>query len=1101
MQPLPLCYFFLLILFFSCQTDQIDQAVTPDSTPLFTQLPHTRTGVDFTNTIKELPHRTYYNFNTLYDGGGVALGDINNDGWVDIYFTGNEVPNQLYLNKGNLTFENISGSAGIVGGEGWHNGVSMIDINGDDYLDIYVCRGGWVSQADQRRNLLFINQGDLTFKESADSYGLGDRGYSFQSSFFDFDNDGDLDVYVINHPDQSNLDIQDYKKGHTQGIDFCKDHLYRNDGGSFTDVTTSAGLGSTYGFGLSLMTADMDNNGYADIYVCNDYTEHDYLFMNNGDGTFTDRLFYSTQHISLFSMGCDFADINNDGSEDLFVTEMLPDDYKRTKTMMADMSSKRFQTLVDNGFHYQYMHNVLQLNQGGGYFSEISHLSGLSQTDWSWACFLTDFDNDGFRDLFVSNGYRRDVYDKDSAKKRQKYLSDNKGKIDNLEEFFRLTPVTKTTNFIFRNRGDLTFEKKMSSWGFDIPSFSNGASIADLDNDGDVDIVVNNLEEPAFIYENNASQLANKSIRIKLIGPKGNRAGIGAKVRIKYQGKSQYAQHKLTRGYLASVEPIVHFGVGNVDKIDTIEVTWHDHSITRKYAVATGTEVEITFADSKPRARDLRAESPLFMDVTKEVFRTDIVHQENPHNDFRYQILLPHRLSQLGPYVSVGDVNGDQMDDFFIGGASRQAGRLFIQEHDRTFRAMDNSALESDKVFEDMGSILFDVDGDEDLDLYVVSGGTEQLINDPYYTDRLYLNDGNGRFSRSQKISDLRTSGSCVVAADYDRDGDIDLFVGGRTLPELYPIAPNSHLLRNDNGGLIDITDHIAPDLRRVGMVTSAVWSDINGDDYPDLIVVGEWMPIKVFINNKGTFIDATAKYQLENTSGWWNRIVSTDLDGDGDEDYILGNLGLNSKFGADEQKPFHIYSNDFDQNGSWDIILAKYDGNTQVPVRGRECTAQQMPFIVDQFPSYASFADASVEQIIQTNTKNLVHYEAQRFSSSIMRNNGTHFDMEDLPIEAQFSTVNAIVVADFDLDQHQDVLIAGNMFQTEAETTRADASIGLLLKGQNDGTLEAVDRFESGIFLPYDIKDIQPINIGGSTHYLVTSNNGRLRCLTIRPE
>ncbi|NNL91769.1 MAG: VCBS repeat-containing protein [Saprospiraceae bacterium] len=1087
---------FLVLILFSCNQDESIKSGSSDETgELFSLVNTNHSGIQFENKIIEDPERSYYVFNPIYNGGGVAIGDINNDGLDDIYFTGNEVPNKLYLNKGNLKFEDISKSAGVEGGEGWHNGTVMIDINCDGFLDIYVCRGGYVSSPELRQNLLFINQGDNTFIEAAAEYGVDDKGHSFHASFFDYDNDNDLDLYVINHPKESFLDIPDYLEGEKSGSWFHKDHLYKNENGKFTDVTFKAGIGKNYGFGLSLITADFNSDSFDDIYVANDYTQRDYLFLNQKDGTFKESLKSSMNHISLFAMGSDYADIDNDGLEDLFVSEMLPDDYKRSKTMMANMSTKRFESMVDNGLHYQYMHNSMQLNRGNGNYSEISQLTGTSKTDWSWACFLTDFDNDGLRDLFVSNGYRRDVYDKDSAIKRQQYLKDNNGKISDVDEFFKLTPSTKSTNFIFQNLGNYNFKKRIAEWGFTKASFSNGASISDLDNDGDIDIVTNNMEEAAFIYENNANNNSNNYIKIRLKGPKNNPQGLGAKVVLTLENRQQVFQQKMTRGYLSSVSPIVHFGIGSSKTIKNISVTWTDQTQTIIKDIASNQLVEIEYSNAVD-ANSEKASSPLLTEVTDQYFDQPVYHKENEHDDFKNQVLLPHKLSRLGPFVTVGDVNGDNLDDFYIGGAQNQAGQLYIQKANGKFRKQNVSDFNKDKEYEDMGSIFFDFDNDNDLDLYVVSGGTEKLINDPFYTDRLYTNNGKGFFTRSMKINDMRTSGSCVAAADYDLDGDIDLFVGGRTIPELYPNTPYCHLITNHENFLYDVTDQISPLIRKLGMITSAVWSDINNDKYPDLIVVGEWTPITILINKEGrTFEDATAQYGLDKTNGWWNKIIAEDLDNDGDSDFVVGNLGLNYKFHASKEKPFKVYSKDFDGNGSWDVMLTKYNGNQEVPVRGKQCTSEQMPFVNDKFPTYNAFAEASIDQIISTTANDVLTKEAFIFESIILRNDNGKLVIEPLPKKAQLSTINAIMSKDFNRNGKSDIIIGGNMFNSEVETTRADASYGLIIKDIAQQNFKIIESKDSGFSIPYDVKDMQAININGKEHILVTSNNDRLRC------
>jgi len=1076
----------------------------PAEDPMFSLLPSAKTGVGFVNTLEDSPQRHYVNFNPIYDGGGVAAGDLNNDGLPDLYFTGNEVPDKLYLNKGDFTFEDITQKAGIKDAGGWHNGVSMVDINADGLLDIYVCRGGWIKDPEQRKNLLFINKGNLQFEEQAAQYGLADPGYSFQSAFFDYDNDGDLDLYLINHPGKSFLQIPDYLEGHKNGSKYEKDRLYRNNGdGTFTDVTTPAGIGGTYGFGLSVSVADLDNNGFLDVFVSNDYTEPDYLFLNNGDGTFTESVKERMRHISVFSMGVDIADLNNDGLEDVFVTEMLPEDYKRSKTNMASMNPLGFYNMVNNGFHYCYMHNNLHMNLGNGHFSEISQLTGLSKTDWSWATFMTDFDNDGLRDVFVANGYRRDLYDKDAKKKMDQFFNEfkkqRKSGIPDINQALSYFPSEQLENYMYKNEGNLRFTKVTTQWGLNNPSFSNGATIADLDNDGDLDLVVNNLNQEAFVYQNHATERLpdHHYIRVSLAGEGQNPLGIGAKIYVRAGDKSWFEQFKINRGYLGTIEPVAHFGIGNAEKADEIRVEWLDGKVSTLNDVPANSEVTIAQKDAAPKPAPAPKPQPLFKEMTNAI-QPPFVHKEDEFDDFKNQILLPHRMSRLGPFVAVGDVNGDGLDDFYVGGASGQPGQLYLQNEAQKFVAKPVKIFTQDRPFEDMGALFFDADQDGDLDLYVVSGGTEFPEGDNFLADRLYRNDGTGNFGRTTALPPIKNSGSCVVPADFDGDGDLDLFVGGRTTPDRYPYPPSSHILINDRGTFSDQTAQIAPELAEVGMVTSATWSDFNQDGDLDLVVVGEWMPVRFFENQKGRLTDVTDQYFSTPKTGWWNRIVEWDYDNDGDPDYIAGNLGLNYKFHASDEKPFHVYCDDFDKNGTYDVVLAKYYGEKQVPVRGRECSSQQMPFVAEKFPTYHDFAEADLDDIIGRDLQKALHYQANWFASSLIINKNDHFEVVALPLEAQLSTVQAIIPEDFDGDGQTELLLAGNLFNPEVETTRADASVGLLLKLNAAGQFEPLSIEKSGVFLPYDVKDLQLIRLGksGQKGVLVASNDDLLRFL-----
>ena len=1062
----------------------------------FQLVPSSHSKLEFQNILIEKQERMWYNFNQVYNGAGVALGDINNDGLTDIFFTGNESENKLYLNKGDLEFEDITQSAEVTNNEGWHNGATMVDINGDGWLDIYICRGGWrVDSPDVRKNLLYINDKQGGFVEFADRFGLADDGHSYQSLFLDYDNDGDLDVYLVNHP-VGQPHIEDYIAGRKNGSEYHKDKLYRNNGNTtFTDVTKEAGLYNTWGYGLSVTAADLDDNGYVDIYVANDYSEADYLFMNNGDGTFDEKIKEATGHISLFSMGTDIMDYNNDGKEDIFVSEMLPKGYKKSKTSMAPMSTSRFQRLVDEGFHYQYMHNSMQMNMGKGKFSEVSQMLGISKSDWSWSCFLSDMDNDGLRDLFVANGYKRDVYDRDSSDDRQAYIDNNNQSIPSMEEFLKLTPSSKSYNFFYKNINGYAFEEVSKKWGSTMPSFSNGASIGDLDNDGDLDIVTNNYDEAPFLYENKANTTGQKYLRIKLEGTKLNPSGIGAKITVKAGDQEWVEQFKVTRGFLASVEPIAHFGVGGHAKVDEVKVIWHDGKVTTQNNIETNQVISIKYTEAINQSAESES-TPILAGLASGVL-PKIKHKENNFDDFKKQILLPHSQSRLGPFLSRGDVNKDGLADIYVGGASGQSGELLIQKQDGSFSKKKVASFLGDKNHEDMGSCFFDFDSDGDMDLYVVSGGSEHPANDPYYGDRLYINDGKGNFKKDENsVPTIYSSGSCVRPCDYDRDGDVDLFVGGRTMPDLYPYPTVSYILKNkDNRFYIERNgQHLFPFVN--GMVTDATWTDINGDNLMDLIIVGEWMPITVLINNGQTLINATEQMGLADSNGWWNTITARDLDKDGDQDYVLGNLGTNYKFKASKEKPFHVYANDFDWNGSYDIFLAKELGDIQVPIRGRDCSSQQMPNIKERFGSFKAFANADITALLGEKIDDAVHLQAKEFHSLILRNNGGSLAIEYLPHESQLSCVNAIEVDDFNNDGHLDVLVAGNNFDTESETTRADGSVGLLMTGQADGTFVSKPVEESGILLPYNVKDMISVRTTDSKVILVASNNDYLRAI-----
>jgi len=1084
---------FVFIVVYSCKRD----ASAPQSnegSKLFTFIDPKESGITFVNKLTEVPDEHIFNFNYLYNGAGVAIGDINNDGLQDIYFTGNRAEDKLYLNKGDFKFEDISQKSGIAAFDGWKNGVVMADVNGDGWLDIYVCRGGFKNDPKKNTNLLFINKKDGTFSEEGTRYGIGDPGFSMTASFFDFDNDNDLDLYVANRPDKFYLDIPAVMAGKKNPGLLCGDHLFRNNGdNSFSDISETAGITNNYGFGLSVTTGDLDQDGFQDIYVSNDFIENDYYYHNNGNGTFTESIKKISRHTPFYSMGTDFGDLNNDGFEEIFTVEMRPEDYKRSKTSMPVMNPKQFDTMRIVGIHEQYMHNALQLNNGNGSFSEISQYSGVDKTDWSWATLLSDFDNDGWKDIFVANGIRRDLYDRDSYGKLMYDLQHNNSK-KSTEEILSNLPAAKIVNYVFQNQKNLKFKKVMNDWGIKEPSFSNGAAVADLDNDGDLDLVVNNIQDPAFVYKNNSNQ---NYCRLALDGPEKNKFGIGAKITLKTPEGIQYAEVRNARGYLSSSEYIVHFGLGDQKTVNEIIVKWPDGKVSDLKEPAINKVLSVKYSESENEAKDGQGSELLFVDKS-DVISPAFTHKENMNfNDYKVQVLLPHRLSRLGPKLSVADVNGDGKEDFFVGGAKDQSGAIYFQTENGSFSLSKQAALIADSKYEDLGSGFFDADNDGDVDLYVVSGGTESSEG-ANYQDRLYLNDGKGNFTKFAKnLPTIISSGSCVSFIDFDADGDLDIFRGGRTIPDKYPFPPRSYFLKNNGKGVFeDVSNIVAKEIMQLGMITSTCVTDLNGDKIPELVLAGEWMPIKIFEIKNGVFVESALSQQLKNTEGWWYSLSNADLDGDGDQDLLCGNLGENYKFHASVEKPFQVYGNDFDHNGSIDIVLAKYNGSNLVPVRGKQCSGEQMPFINVKFPSFNAFADAKLEDIYGKGLDSSVHYSAKLFASVALMNEGGSLKLVELPGEVQFSTAQSILSADFNADQKLDLFVAGNQYGAEVETTRADASIGAFFQGNGNGSWKFIHPSSSGVFLPYDVKDAKLIHVGGTKAVLVSVNNGNLKLL-----
>ena len=1079
--------------------------------PIFSEVKPEYSNLYFKNLVEETPDFNYYIFMHLYMGAGVAAGDFNNDKLPDIFFTSNTGDNKLFLNKGRLQFEDITDKAQIKGNDGFYTGVTTVDINNDGWLDIYVCRSGPETDPSQN-NLFFINNGDLTFTESSVQMGLAEgNSHSIQSNFFDYDNDGDLDVYIVNTPVEFKLaneiiDLEKIRTDKSLKKYGGADKLFRNNGDlTFTDVSESSGILPDLFFGLTVAVADFNDDGYQDIFVANDFAGPDFLYMNNGDGTFVDKAAKFFQHTSNYSMGADVADINNDGFQDLFVLDMLPEDYKRSKTSMTMMPRDVMYNMVQSGYQWQYMHNVLQINNGvfssdKPLFKDLSYFSGIENTDWSWSCLIADFDLDGLNDIHVTNGILRDVTNVDSRIKEKEYVAKLKSDpnavvgFDQLKKARELYPSVKLANYLFRNNGDLTFENVSTTGNVGLPSFSNGSAYADFDNDGDLDLVCNNVNDNAFLFENLSSNKGVHYLKIRMDGHSDNRFGFGAKVKLFADDKAQLKELHTTRGYFSASEPILHFGLGKTKRIKKIEVKWPDGKIQVLNNIKADQELVLQYKDAVfPVSKTFDRKSIFKLDI--ELLDSQFVHSDISYDDFKDQLLLPHKLSNEGPCMSVGDLNNDGLDDFFIGGAAWFSGAVYFQKKHGNFIQTEQPTFELDKMSEDISSLVFDANGDGFMDLYVVSGSYEMDNDSESLYDRLYLNNGQGQFTKSDQLPLLKSYGSCVTAIDFDKDGDMDVFVGARTEKGKYPFTATSYVLVNDKGTFKILNGPAVNEIENLGMVTDAVASDFDNDGDDDLIIVGEWMPITFLENDNGVFRNRTKEYGFDRTSGWWNTIVKADIDLDGDLDYIAGNLGLNYKFHASKEKPFHIYGSDFDKTGTVDIVLAKDIDNVLFPVRGKMCSTEQMPFIGDKFPSFAGFAEANIIDIYgSSNLDEALHLEVQEFRSVIIRNNSDgKFTLESLPLEAQYAPINGIVCHDFDSDGYQDLLLAGNKFEAEVETSRADAGTGLLLKGNKDGVFETVTSRESGFFVPGNIKAVEKVVTETGVVVLAGENNGPL--------
>ncbi len=1083
-------YLFYLLLcflaFFSCEETSKKQ---------FSLLQAKETGISFSNDIVETDSLNYFNYPYMYMGGGISAGDINNDGLVDLFFTANMKPNTLYLNNGDFKFEDISVSAGIEGDDRWITGTTMVDINNDGYLDIYVSVSG---KGENRNNLLYINNKDNTFTERAEEYGIDDNGHTTQSTFFDYDNDGDLDIYLANYPPtpfKSPVSLYKHKANNPKIEE--SDILYRNNGDdTFTDVTIESGI-LNFGLSLSATIGDFNNDGWKDIYVSNDFDSADYLYMNNRDGTFLETAGNTLNHTAQYGMGVDIADFNNDMLIDIAQVDMTPEDNRRSKANMASMNPVGFTKMVDAGLNYQYMQNCLQLNRGvdekgNPVFSEVSRLAGIATTDWSWSVLFADLDNDGWKDIAISNGTRRDINNRDyfnNLKARNHF-----GGVKLTAEEIQKIPSEKVSNYVYKNTGNYTFKNVVEEWGWEEKTFSNGAAYADLDNDGDLDYVVNNIDQQVSVYRNNNSS-NNNYLNINLKGPENNINAIGAKVQIISKNLKQHNELTLSRGFQSSVAPEIHFGLGQETLVDQVKVVWPDGSVSKIKDVKANQNLVINFSSEKQSKAQVVKDQITFKTVNLDSLQIDFKHQENKYNDYFFEPLLPHKTSMMGSGAAVSDVNGDGLEDFYIGGASKQSGELYIQNSEGKFRKSNVDTWELDADKEDIGALFFDADNDGDKDLYVVSGGNEQLaINDSTFQDRLYLNDGTGNFTKgAQNLPKINTSGGRVKAGDYDADGDLDLFVTGRLMVGKYPWPSKSYILNNENGVFSDVTPQLAPEFKELGMITDANWTDFDGNGTLDLMIVGEWTPILFYSNINGEFKNITKHIGLENTNGWWSSIAQDDFDNDGDIDYVVGNLGLNYKYKASVSEPFEVYADDFDKNDRKDIVLSYYNFGKLFPVRGKSCSSQQIPSLKKKFEDYSSFAVAGVEEVYgEEELKNAeIHYKAYNFASSYIENLGKGtFKLSKLPNEAQFSSVNQIVSRDVDNDGLKDLVIAGNLYASEIETPRNDSSVGVYLKGNGKGEFSVVPNAQCGLYIRGDVKDLVTINIMGEEHVIAVKNN-----------
>jgi hypothetical protein len=1077
---------------------------------LFRKLSPRQSGIDFTNELSFDQKFNIFTYRNYYNGGGVGLGDVNNDGLLDVYMTANLKENKLFINQGELSFEDITNEAGVAGERSWSTGVSMADVNGDGYIDIYVCNSGDIA-GDNKQNELFINNGDLTFTESAAEYGLADPGYSTHAAFFDYDKDGDLDLYLLNNSYQA-IGSFNLKKNERPNRDpVGGDKLFRNDDGKFADVSEEAGIyGSVIGFGLGVTVGDIDLDGWQDIYVSNDFFERDYLYLNNGDGTFREDLENQIRSLSAASMGADLADINNDGQPDIFVTDMLPEVESRIKTVTTFDNWDRYQYGVTNGYWHQFTRNVLQLNNGDNTFSEIGRLAGVNATDWSWGALVFDFENDGLRDIFIANGIYQDLTNQDflqfvtDEEVASKVIS-NKG-VD-YELLISYIPSQAVPNYAYQNNGDLTFSNKAVEYGLEEPSFSNGSAYGDLDNDGDLDLIVNNVNMASFVYENTANikYPNNRYLRLELKGEGKNTMALGTNVKAYSNGGIYYAEQMPIRGFQSTMDHRPLIGLGKIQMIDSLVVSWPNGTRTRLENVNTNQTIALSQGEGFAIAPLAAApdELNLFESRADEIF--DFKHEENQFVDFDRDRLVYHMRSTEGPCLCKGDINNDGLEDIYIGGAKGQSGQLFVQARSGGFQTMVAEDIARRAESEDITCALFDANGDGYVDLYVGSGGSEFSNVSTALADALYINEGGRGFSKTNQIlpAGKFESSSTVDPIDFDGDGDVDLFVGIRLRPGLYGLPNDSYLLENDGAGnFSDASAKWAPDLSAIGMVTDATWSDVNGDGTADLVIVGDWMPVTVLINEGGKLAKQTTP-GLEKSNGWWNHVQLADVNADGLPDIIAGNHGLNSRFKASADQPVSMYVNDFDRNGTVEQIVAQYNGAASYPMVLRHDLVMQLPHLKKKYLKYDKFKEQQIEDIFTPlELEGMTKLEVYELSSSVYLNKGNlTFEKIELPIETQFSVTYDMEVMDFNSDGHVDILLGGNLFDVKPEVGRYDAQYGLILLGDSKGQFTALKSSDSGLRLEGQARAFEFVDTPSGKLLLTARNNTSIQSFDFNPE
>ena len=1100
---------FSISLFLSCKSDKDDETVKAEEkgsineNTLFTLMPSEETHVDFFNAVKNRPDFNIFKYRNFYNGGGVAIGDINNDGLPDIYLTANMKPNKLYLNKGNFIFEDISKSAGIEGNKPWSTGVNMVDVNQDGLLDIYVSNAGNM-EGENHNNDLYINNGDLTFTEKAKEYNLAETGFSTHASFFDYDKDGDLDAYILNNSNipvsslgyagQREVRAQDWE-GVPKIFRGVGDMLMRNDNGKFVDVSEEANIyGSLIGFGLGVMVSDFNNDLYPDIYVSNDFYERDYLYINNQDGTFTEDIENWTSHLCLSAMGVDMADINNDGFADIFITDMLPDSEVRTKSVMEFEGYNVFKLKQSKDFFQQYIHNTLQLNNGNNSFSEIAHFSGVESTDWSWAGLIFDMDNDGNRDIYVTNGINHDLTDLDFVEFFANEIIQKMaltGKKEAIDSIIDKMPVTPLPNYAFKNTGDLKFKNAAEEWGLGLPSLSNGCAYGDLDNDGDLDLVVNNVNMESFVYRNNSEKKPNSNyLRIQLKGNKKNAFGIGSLVRL-YHGNSVMMQEQNpSRGFQSSMDYTMSIGLGNVEEIDSLRIIWPDDATQLFTNISSNQTLVLDQSDATEifKPKKTVPQKQLLTEVPNNQMET---HKENVYTDFDYEGMIYQKLSQEGPALAVADVNGDGSEDVFIGGAREQSGILYYNQGNGKLVKSEQPDIGKDLIFEDTSAAFFDADGDGDEDLMVGSGGNE-LGEDQNYRPRLYLNDGKGKFTVSKSnIPSVNQNVAVIAPYDFDSDGDIDVFIGSRSVAVNYGLDPQHLFLENKgNGEFVNSTERIAYDVKYAGMITDAIWKDIDGDEILDLITVSDWGAPNIY-KNSGRRL-SNYKTNLNKYEGWWNTVEAADLDNDGDQDLILGNKGSNIPYETSFNNPMKMWVNDFDNNGTIEQVVTKQKDGMDYPVHMKKELTSQLVSLKKENLKASEYARKAITELLPKDKLENALVKQSVISETIIAVNlgNGQFEIKELPGRVQFSCVCGISCMDINNDGNLDLVMGGNNFEFKPQFSRLDASYGSVLLGDGKMNFEWQDYVKSGFTIKSEVKYLQRFKDKNGKTFIIAAIN-----------